>query len=127
MCPPCLCISGWRRASLQRPSLHPLPSPPQNHAHSHTQPPSHTLQAPQQNFVGLALDLCYHPLDDPGLAAPVLQDLAAALQEAAEAAGGRLRGVADSGGGFQLPPAFGPRHRAVQYVQLMALLQEQAG
>lgn len=85
------------------------------------------MQAPQQDFLGLALDLCYHPLDDPGLAAPVLQDLAAVLQEAAEAAGGRLRAVADAGSGFQLPPAFGPRHRAVQYLLLMALLQEQAG
>jgi hypothetical protein len=81
------------------------------------------LQAPQQDFLGLALDLCYQPLDDAALAAPLLQDLAAVLQEAAQAVGGTLRQVADGGSGFQLPAAFGPRHRAVQYVLLMSLLQ----
>ena len=30
-------------------------------------------QAPQQNFLGLAVDLCYLPLDDAALAAPMLQ------------------------------------------------------
>ncbi|KAL4859485.1 Mediator of RNA polymerase II transcription subunit 20a [Chlorella vulgaris] len=81
------------------------------------------VQAPQQDFLGLALDLCYQPLDDAALAAPLLQDLAAVLQEAAQAVGGTLRQVADGGSGFQLPATFGPRHRAVQYVLLMSLLQ----
>lgn len=49
------------------------------------------------------------------------------LQEAAEAAGGKLRRVAEGTSAFQLPPVFGPRHRAAQHVQLMAQLQEQAG
>ena len=49
------------------------------------------------------------------------------LQEAAEAAGGQLRQVEPGGAGFQLPAAFGAQHRAVQYVQLMAALLEQAG
>ena len=55
------------------------------------------------------------------------QDLAGVLQEAAEAAGGQLRQVEPGGAGFQLPAAFGAQHRAVQYVQLMAALLEQAG
>ncbi|KAL4430899.1 hypothetical protein ABPG75_006155 [Micractinium tetrahymenae] len=85
------------------------------------------VQAPQQNFLGLAVDLCYLPLDDAALAAPLLQDLAEVLQEAAEAAGGTLRQVEGAAtAGYQLPPHFSPRHRAVQYVQLMARLQEQA-
>ena len=31
------------------------------------------VQAPQQNFLGLAVDVCYLPLDDAALAAPMLQ------------------------------------------------------
>ena len=57
----------------------------------------------------------------------LLQDLAQVLQEAAQAAGGTLRQVADGTGGFELPAVCGPRHRAAQYVQLMLQLQEQAG
>ena len=57
----------------------------------------------------------------------LLQDLAQVLQEAAEAAGGTLRQVADASGGFDLPAVCSPRHRAAQYVQLMLQLQEQAG
>lgn len=54
------------------------------------------------------------------------------LREAAEAAGGTLRQAPDPAGpgaaaGYQLPEAFGARHRAVQYVQLMSALQETAG
>lgn len=84
------------------------------------------VQAPQQNFLGLAVDLCYLPLDDAALAAPLLHDLAEVLQEAAEAAGGRLQRVEEAAG-YQLPAQFGPSHRAVQYTQLMSRLQEQAG
>lgn len=49
-----------------------LPSPP-----NLASPPTHfstrRLQAPQQNFLGLAVDVCYLPLDDGALAAPMLQ------------------------------------------------------
>ncbi len=31
------------------------------------------VQAPQQSFRGLAVDLCYQPLDDAALAGPMLQ------------------------------------------------------
>ena len=68
---------------------------------------------------------CLHPLHAPQPPCP--QDLAEVLQEAAEAAGGKLRRVAEGTSAFQLPPVFGPRHRAAQHVQLMAQLQEQAG
>lgn len=57
---------------------------------------------------------------------PTPQDLAEVLQEAAEAAGGRLQRVEEAAG-YQLPAQFGPSHRAVQYTQLMSRLQEQAG
>lgn len=56
-----------------------------------------------------------------------LQDFAEVLQEAAAAAGGRLRQVPDGAAAFQLPQACGPQHRAVQYVSLLGLLQEQKG
>lgn len=86
------------------------------------------VQAPQQNFLGLAVDLGYLAVDDAALAAPLLQDLAEVLQEAAEAAGGRLQRLEDAAtAGYQLPPQFTPRHRALQYTQLMSRLQEQAG
>jgi hypothetical protein len=125
-------------------------------------------QAPQQNFLGLAVDLCYEPMDDVHLATPVLQvsvsaevvgwclacclcqicisrrgsalhldchsgmlcrpqDLAQVLQEAAEAAGGKLRQAPAGTDGFQLPATFGPQHRGVQLVQLLNALLEKAG
>jgi hypothetical protein len=55
------------------------------------------------------------------------QDLAQVLQEAAEAAGGKLRQTPASADGFQLPATFGPQHRGVQLVQLLTALLEQAG
>lgn len=82
--------------------------------------------APQQRAAPAASTPCGLPR--LRCAPPPPQDLAEVLQEAAEAAGGRLQRLEDAAtAGYQLPPQFTPRHRALQYTQLMSRLQEQAG
>lgn len=79
------------------------------------------VQAPQQQFLGVVLDVAYEPLGGAGPAAAVLQDFYETIAEAVAAmAGAALRRQPDDCLRHFPPGAeFGPRHRVVQLAQLM--------